>query len=80
MAFISGTFFSRQEMPAFLEAISEVLPLTYFLELIRSTFIAGEGLGASTGTIAAVALWGLFGLVVAVRKFRWEPREGIAET
>ncbi len=80
MAFISGTFFSRQEMPAFLEAISEVLPLTYFLELIRSTFIAGEGLGASTGAIAALALWGLAGLVVAVRKFRWEPREGIAET
>jgi ABC-2 type transport system permease protein len=80
MAFISGAFFSTQEMPAFLEAISEVLPLTYLLDLIRSTFIAGEGLESSTGPLAAVAVWGLFGLVVAVRMFRWEPREGISGT
>jgi ABC-2 type transport system permease protein len=80
MAFISGAFFSTREMPAFLEAISEVLPLTYLLDLIRSTFIAGEGLEASTGPLAAVAVWGLFGLVVAVRMFRWAPREGISGT
>jgi ABC-2 type transport system permease protein len=80
MAFISGAFFSTQEMPAFLEAISEVLPLTYLLDLIRSTFIAGEGLESSTGPLAAVGVWGLFGLVVAVRMFRWEPREGISGT
>lgn len=77
MAFISGAFFSTKEMPAFLEAISEVLPLTYLLDVIRSTFIDGEGLSASPGPLAAVAVWGLFGLVVAVRMFRWEPREGI---
>ena len=39
MAFISGVFFSTAEMPAFLEAISEVLPLTYFLDLIRASFV-----------------------------------------
>lgn len=78
MAFISGAFFSTQEMPAFLEAISEVLPLTYLLDLVRSTFIAGEGLESSTGPLVAVAVWGLFGLVIAIRMFRWEPREGIS--
>jgi ABC-2 type transport system permease protein len=80
MAFISGAFFSTQEMPAFLEAISEVLPLTYLLDVIRSTFIEGEGLGSATGPLAAVAIWGIFGLVLAVRMFRWEPREGISGT
>ena len=78
MAFISGVFFSTAEMPAFLEAISEVLPLTYFLDLIRASFVQGEGLGASA--VAVLSLWGLFGLVVALRRFRWEPREGIAES
>jgi len=77
MAFISGAFFSRQEMPAFLEAISDLLPLTYLLDLIRATFVDGEDLASSAGPLAAVAVWGLFGLVVAVRMFRWEPREGI---
>jgi ABC-2 type transport system permease protein len=80
MAFISGAFFSTQEMPAFLEAISEVLPLTHLLDLIRATFIAGEGLGSSPGELAAVAAWGILGLVLATRMFRWEPREGITGT
>jgi len=77
MAFISGAFFSTAEMPAFLEAISEVLPLTYLLDIIRSTFIAGEGLSESLGALTAVAVWGAAGLIAAVRMFRWEPREGV---
>jgi ABC-2 type transport system permease protein len=80
MAFISGAFFSTREMPAFLEAISEVLPLTYLLRVVRATFIAGEGLAGSWGPLLAVALWGLLGLVIAIRMFRWEPREGMRAT
>jgi ABC-2 type transport system permease protein len=78
MAFISGVFFSTAEMPSFLEAISEVLPLTYLLELIRAAFLPGEGFAASA--LVAVSLWGLAGLIVALRRFRWEPREGVAST
>jgi ABC-type polysaccharide/polyol phosphate export permease len=63
-------------MPAFLEAISEVLPLTYLLELIRAAFLPGEGFAPSA--LVAVSLWGLAGLAVALRRFRWEPREGVA--
>ena len=77
MAFISGAFFSTQEMPAFLEAVAEVLPLTHFLRVIRGTFIEGEGLSSSPGALLAVALWGLAGLAIAIRRFRWEPREGM---
>jgi ABC-2 type transport system permease protein len=77
MAFISGAFFSTQEMPRFLEVISEVLPLTYLLDLIRVTFIAGEGLDSAAGELAAVLGWGAVGLALAVRTFRWEPREGV---
>jgi ABC-2 type transport system permease protein len=78
MAFISGAFFSPREMPRFLEVVSEALPLTYLLRLIRSTFIEGETLNASPGAITAVLVWGFLGLVVAMRMFRWEPREGMS--
>jgi ABC-2 type transport system permease protein len=78
LAFISGAFFSPRDMPRFLEVISELLPLTYLLRLIRSTFIEGETLTSSPGALAAVVAWGLFGLVVAARMFRWEPREGMS--
>jgi ABC-2 type transport system permease protein len=77
MAFISGAFFSPRDLPEFLEVISKLLPLTYLLELIRSTFIEGETLVSSPGALAAVIAWGLFGLVIAGRMFRWEPREGM---
>jgi ABC-2 type transport system permease protein len=75
MAFISGAFFSTREMPAFLETISEVLPLTYLLRVIRTTFIEGEGLSGSGGPLLAVAAWGAAGLAIAIRRFQWEPRE-----
>jgi ABC-2 type transport system permease protein len=78
MAFISGAFFSPRDMPRFLEVLSEALPLTYLLRLIRSTFIEGETLASSPGAIAAVLVWGAFGLVIAGRMFRWEPREGMS--
>jgi ABC-2 type transport system permease protein len=74
-AFISGVFFSTEEMPAILQAISEILPLTYFLDLIRATFVPGESFAPSA--LAAVLVWGVVGAVVAVRMFRWEPREGM---
>ena len=76
MAFISGVFFSTEDMPAFLQAIAEVLPLTYFIDLIRASFVTGEDYAGSA--VAAVVVWGLFGLAVAVRRFRWEPREGVS--
>jgi ABC-2 type transport system permease protein len=78
MAFISGVFFSTEDMPAFLQAISEVLPLTYFLELIRASFLPEEPFAGRA--VLAVTLWGLLGLAVALRRFRWEPREGLAES
>ena len=78
MAFISGVFFSTEEMPAFLQAIAEVLPLTYFLDLIRASFVEGESYAASA--LVVLSLWGLGGVVVALRRFRWEPREGLAES
>ena len=75
MTFISGVFFSTRAMPRVLEAFADVLPLTYLLELVRSTFIGGETLASSPFALAVVAAWGVGGLAVAVRTFRWEPRE-----
>jgi ABC-2 type transport system permease protein len=77
MAFISGAFFSIDEMPAALAAIAQVLPLTHLLRVIRATFIDGEGLMASGLPLLVVGLWGLAGLAISVRMFRWEPREGM---
>ncbi len=75
MVFISGVFFSVNTLPGFLEAIANVLPLTYLLELIRAVYIDGDTLASSWTAIVVVALWGVAGALLALRSFRWEPRE-----
>ena len=75
MAIISGTFFSPHAYPGFLRAIADVLPLTYFTRLARATMLHDQQIWSQPGSVAAVAIWGAVGLVFAVRRFRWEPRE-----
>jgi ABC-2 type transport system permease protein len=73
MTFICGAFFAKDAFPDFLEAIANVLPLTYLLQLVRDLFVEGSGWSATA--VAVVAVWGIGGLAVAFRTFRWEPRE-----
>jgi ABC-2 type transport system permease protein len=75
MAIISGTFFSPERYPAFLRAIADVLPLTYFTKLTRDIVVRHHHVWADTGAIAVVLVWGAVGLVAAIRTFRWQPRE-----
>lgn len=75
MAIISGTFFSPNKYPGFLKAIANVLPLTYFTKLTRDVMVRHHHIWAEQGALAAVALWGVIGLVAAIRGFRWQPRE-----
>jgi len=76
MAIISGTFITPKNYPAFLEAIANVLPLTYFTRLTREVIVRDRHLWTDWHAIAVVLLWGLIGLVAALRGFRWQPREG----
>jgi ABC-2 type transport system permease protein len=76
MAIISGTFFTPKEYPAFLRAIADVLPLTYFTKLIRDVMVRHHHLWSEAGSVAILLVWGVIGLVGAIRGFRWQPREG----
>jgi ABC-2 type transport system permease protein len=75
VSFISGAFFSPESFPAFLEAIANVLPLTYFIELVRDVMLHGSDIWDEPAAVGVVAAWGAAGLVAAIRSFRWEPRE-----
>lgn len=76
MSFISGAFFSPHSFPKFLRAIADVLPLTYFIRLVRDVMLHGHSLWHRPGDIAVVAAWGALGALVAVTRFRWAPTEG----
>jgi ABC-2 type transport system permease protein len=75
MVFISGSFFSPDSFPSFIEAIADVLPLTYFIDLVRDTLLGNEQIWTEWESVAVVAAWGIVGVIAALRWFRWEPRE-----
>jgi ABC-2 type transport system permease protein len=75
MAFIAGSFFSPHEFPRVLRAIADVLPLTYFIRLVRDIMLHHQEIWAHGIDVAVLAAWGIAGAVFAVRRFRWEPRE-----
>jgi ABC-2 type transport system permease protein len=75
-AFLSGSFGSTRHYPRVLRVIGDVLPLKYFLDAINGIYLHGQELWDRPRNIAVLAAWGVFGIVVAIRKFRWEPREG----
>lgn len=76
MSFVSGSFFSPHSFPKFLRAIADVLPLTYLIRLLRDVLLHGAQIWSRPGSVAVLVAWGLVGLFVAVRAFRWEPSEG----
>lgn len=74
MAFLSGSF-GPTDLPELLQAVADVLPLTYYLDLVNSVYLDGDSLVADPGALAVVVAWGVGGLVVALAKFGWMPRE-----
>jgi ABC-2 type transport system permease protein len=76
MTFISGSFFSAHSFPRFVRAIADVLPLTYFIRLVRDVTLHGHEIWSRPGSIGVVAAWGAVGALLALRGFRWEPTEG----
>jgi ABC-2 type transport system permease protein len=75
-AFLSGSFGPTRHYPQVLRAVGDVLPLKYLLDLINGIYLNGQQLWDKPTAVAVLAGWGLFGMAVALRTFRWEPREG----
>ena len=74
MAFLSGSFGPRGRYPGVLRAIGDVLPLRYLLELVNGVYLDHRAPWHHATAAAILAAWGVAGLLVAVRRFRWEPR------
>ena len=76
MAFLSGSFGPTRHYPKALRVLGDVLPLKYLLDAVNGIYLHGQQLWDKPTAVAVLAGWGLVGIVVAMRRFRWEPREG----
>lgn len=74
MTFISGAFWSPTRFPEVLERIANVLPLTYLIELVKNVAVGRSHIWDEGTAVAVLAAWGVGGLLVTLRRFRWEPR------
>jgi ABC-2 type transport system permease protein len=75
VAFVSDLFFPTDNAPAWVAAVGGVFPVKHFALALEGTFnpfVSGSGF--AWGHLAVIAAWGAAAVVVAVRRFRWEPR------
>ncbi len=68
--FVSGYFFPIEAMPAVLQWFSYLVPLRYYLIIIRSLLIKGVGVASLQTEIFALAAFGIGIMALAVSRFR----------
>jgi ABC-2 type transport system permease protein len=73
--FLSGVFIPDDQLPSGVVHFADAFPVRHFFEAFFNAYVPGAG-GFEWGNLAAVAAWGVAGLLLAVRYFRWTPRSG----
>jgi ABC-2 type transport system permease protein len=68
--FLSGVFFSRDAVPAFLKPIADYLPLTFLNDALRAIATTGATLADVGGDILGLVVWAVVSFVLAYRLFR----------
>lgn len=77
--FLSGVFIPDDQLPSGVVHFADAFPIRHFFEAFFDAYVPANGVaGASIswGNLAIVAIWGVVGLLLAVRFFRWTPRSG----
>ncbi|MEK7247025.1 MAG: ABC transporter permease, partial [Chloroflexota bacterium] len=73
--FISNVFIQMDDPPVWLDTTGDIFPVKHFAEALGTVFNPyTSGAGFEWGHLAVIAAWGVFGAVVALRFFTWEPR------
>jgi ABC-2 type transport system permease protein len=73
--FISGIFLATTLLPHWLLDVASVFPVRPFQQALLAAYnpySAGSGLAAQD--LLIMAAWGIAGLLVAIRRFRWTPQ------
>jgi drug efflux transport system permease protein len=68
--FLSGFFFPLESMPQVLQWVSYVVPLRYYLIIIRALMIKGVGVAAIWNEILPLAIFGVVIVIAASVRFR----------
>ena len=70
MIYLSGFIFPIENMPRVIQLFTYLIPLRYFLVIVRGIFLKGVGLDLLWPQAAALAAWGSIVLALAVSRSR----------
>ena len=74
--FISGVFVPSDIIPKWLTSVASVFPVRHLSQgLLKAFNPHTTGSGFAWRDMLILAIWGVGGLVVAVRRFSWQPKE-----
>ncbi len=68
--FLSGFFFPLAAMPAWLQALSYIIPLRYFLIIARGIVVKGVGMEALWSEVVALAFFAIVVMGAAAARFK----------
>jgi ABC-2 type transport system permease protein len=73
--FLSGVFIPEDQLPNGVVHFADLFPIRHFFDAFLDAYVpAGGAAAVSWDNLAIVALWGVAGLLLAIRYFRWTPR------
>jgi ABC-2 type transport system permease protein len=70
MLYLSGFIFPIENMPAVIQPITYLIPLRYFIVIVRGIFLKGVGVAVLWPQILALLAWGLVIVGLAVARSR----------
>jgi ABC-2 type transport system permease protein len=70
MIYLSGFIFPIENMPRVIQYATFLIPLRYFLIIVRGIFLKGIGLSLLWPQAVAIAVWGTVVLALAVARSR----------
>jgi len=74
--FLSGVFIPEDQLPSGVIHFADVFPVRHFFDAFFDAYVPAGGASISWDNLAVVAVWGVAGLLLAIRFFRWTPRSG----
>jgi ABC-2 type transport system permease protein len=70
MLYLSGFIFPIENMPAVIQPFTYLIPLRYFIVIVRGIFLKGVGVAVLWPQILALTVWGVAILALAVARSR----------
>jgi len=74
--FLSGVFIPEDQLPNGVITFAGFFPVRHFFDAFFDAYVPAGGAAVSWDNLAVVAAWGVAGLLLAIRFFRWTPRTG----